>query len=182
MPALFSANTPATLDRRRLLAGLALGTGALAANLRLFAQPPRQTMQQKPSSAENSKLTSLHHDVPIKASPARIYSALLDAKQFAAFSGLPAEIDPKEGGAFSLFQNQIVGRNIELVSNTRIVQAWRPTHWDPGIYSVAHFELKPTAAGSTIIFDHTGFPAGEFDHLDWGWHNHSWDPIKKYLS
>jgi len=182
MPTTFFPNSPATLDRRRLLACLALGAGALTTNLRLFAQPARQMMQQKPSSPENSKLTSLHYEVPIKASPARIYSALLDAKQFAAFSGLPAEIDPKEGGIFSLFQNQIVGRNVELVVNARVVQAWRPTHWDPGLYSIAHFELKPAAAGTTIVFDHTGFPVGEFDHLDAGWHAHYWEPLQKFLA
>jgi activator of HSP90 ATPase len=76
----------------------------------------------------------------------------------------------------------IVGRNIELVSNQRIVQAWRPTHWDPGIYSIAHFEFNPRDAETTLVFDHTGFPAGEYDHLDSGWHSHYWDPLKKFLA
>ena len=33
------------------------------------------------------------------------------------FSGMPAEIDPKAGGAFTLFGGMIVGRNIELITN-----------------------------------------------------------------
>ena len=37
-------------------------------------------------------------------------------------------------------------------------------------------------AGTTIVFDHTGFPAGEFDHLDWGWKNHYWEPLQKFLA
>jgi len=118
----------------------------------------------------------------MKSAPQRLYEALLDPKQFAAFSGMPAEIDPKPGGAFTLFGGQIVGRNIELVPNQRIVQAWRPSHWDPGIYSIARFELKPAGTGTTIVFDHTSFPAGEFDHLQWGWHNHYWQPLTKFLS
>jgi activator of HSP90 ATPase len=95
---------------------------------------------------------------------------------------MPATIDPTPGGAFSQFSGMIVGRNIELVSNQRIVQAWRPTHWDPGIYSIAHFEFNPRDAETTLVFDHTGFPAGEYDHLDSGWHSHYWDPLKKFLA
>ena len=123
----------------------------------------------------------VHQEVSFKASPKRIYDALLDSTQFAAFTGAPATIDAKVGGAIDAFGGMIVGVNAELVPNQRIVQAWRPTHWDPGIYSIAHFEFNARGSETTLVFDHTGFPAGEFDHLDWGWHNHYWDPLKKFL-
>jgi Activator of Hsp90 ATPase homolog 1-like protein len=55
---------------------------------------------------------------------------------------MPANIDPAAGGAFSMFGRVIMGRNIELIPNQRIVQAWRPTRWDPGVYSIVKFELK----------------------------------------
>ena len=93
-----------------------------------------------------------------------------------------AAIDPVPGGAFSMFGGLIAGRNIELVEDRRIVQAWRPTHWDPGVYSIVHFEFKALGANSTLIFDHTGFPAGDYDHLDSGWHEHYWDPLKKFFA
>src|ERR1700685_3600940 len=101
--------------------------------------------------------------------------------QFAAFSGMPAEIDPKEGGAFSMFGGMIVGRNVELIPNQRVVQAWRPTHWDPGVYSIVRFELKPRDPETMLVLDHTGFPEGEFDHLEWGWNNHYGETLKKFL-
>jgi len=81
-----------------------------------------------------------------------------------------------------MFGGLIVGRTIELVPGQRIVQAWRPTHWDPGVYSIVHFEFKPRAAETTLSFDHTGFPAGEYDALDWGWSHHYWEPLKKFLA
>ncbi len=81
-----------------------------------------------------------------------------------------------------MFGGQIVGRNIELVPNQRIVQAWRPTHWDPGIYSIVEFVLKPQAPGTIVALDHKGFPEGEFDHLESGWHAHYWEPLKKFLA
>jgi activator of HSP90 ATPase len=69
--------------------------------------------------------TSIHQEVNFKASPARMYEALLDAKQFSEFTRDRAEIQRQPGGSFQLFGGRIVGRNIELVPNQRIVQAWR---------------------------------------------------------
>jgi activator of HSP90 ATPase len=164
--------------RRYIVPRIAMAFGALAAAPRILAQPAEKPMEQ---AAATDTRTSLHMDIDFKATPQRIYEALLDAKQFAAFSGLSAEIDPKVGGAFSMFQGQIGGRNVELVPNQRIVQAWRPGHWDPGVYSIVKFELKPAASGTTLILDHTGFPAGNFDSLSSGWHLHYFEPLKKFL-
>ena len=80
-----------------------------------------------------------------------------------------------------MFGGLIQGRNVELVQNQRIVQAWRPASWDPGVYSMVHFEFKPAGPGTSLIFDHTGFPSGLYDHLDWGWKNRYWTPLKKYF-
>jgi len=162
--------------RRNVLAGIA----ALAAVPFTRAQQP--SMQEKPSTGAHASLTAIHYDIDFKASPERIYGAILDQKQFAAFSGLPATIDPAPGGAFSMFGGMIQGRTIELVENRRIVQAWRPSHWAAGIYSIVHFEFMPRGAETTLVFDHTAFPAGDYDSLDSGWHAHYWEPLKKYLA
>jgi activator of HSP90 ATPase len=169
-------------SRRKLIAGMAAALGSLAAGTAVLAQAPEPPMPRQPGTPANKFRTTLHYEIDMKPAPERIYAALLDAKQFAAFSGLAAEIDPAPGGVFSLFGGQIVGRNIETVKDQRIVQAWRPTHWDPGVYSIAHFELKARGAESSLIFDHTGFPAGDADSLDSGWKNHYWEPMKKYFA
>jgi activator of HSP90 ATPase len=172
-------NTP---TRRQVATRIAMLLCGLAAGSRAIAEAPQQTMKEIPATAANKTRTSLHEDIDMKPGPQRIYEALLDAKQFAAFTGRPAEIDPKAGGAFSMFGGLIVGRNIELVLNQRIVQAWRPTHWDPGIYSIVKFELKPQSSGTTVVLDQKGFPEGDFDSLDSGWHAHYWEPLKKFLA
>jgi len=124
---------------------------------------------------------SIHQEMDFKASPQRVYEALLDSKQFSAFSGAPAEIHAEAGGAFSLFNGHIIGRNIELLPNRRIVQAWRVVTWDEGIYSIVKFELKPMGSGTRLIMDHTGFPEGKKEHLDEGWKTNYWAPLRKYL-
>jgi len=165
--------------RRQLIGGIgiALGSAAIA-----WPKDAQESAKQRASTGANQKRTSLHLDMDVKLSPARVYEVLLDEKQFAACTGLPAEIDPKVGGAFSMFKGQIVGRNIELIPAQRVVQAWRPAHWAPGIYSIARFELKPQGSGTVIALDHTGFPEGDFDSLNSGWHEHYWEPLNKLAS
>ena len=71
-----------------------------------------------PSSADGSlKSITIHQEIDFTASPQRLYEALLDAKQFTAFSGRPADINREVGGAFSLFGGHTVGRNVEVVPN-----------------------------------------------------------------
>ena len=72
----------------------------------------------------------IHQEVVFKASRARVYQALTDAKQFSkvtdfSIPGASTTISPEVGGVFSLFGGVISGRHIEMVPNERLVQAWR---------------------------------------------------------
>jgi activator of HSP90 ATPase len=180
------------ISRRRVVAGAAAGIALSAlrfpahAEQATSAQQPsveqKLAMEQEPSTATNHTRTSLHQQIELSAAPERIFNVLLDSKQFAAFTGMPATIDLSPGGAFNTFGGMIEGRNVEIVPNRRIVQAWRPTSWEPGMYSMVRFELTASAGGTTLVLDHTGFPEGDFDHLDAGWYMRYWDPLKKYLA
>ena len=119
---------------------------------------------------------AIHQEVDLKASPQRIYEALLDAKQFTTLTGMTAKISREVGGTFSVFDGHIIGRNIELAPNQRIVQAWRVVDWPEGVWSIVRFELKKqgsgTRLGTRLILDHQGFPDGLKDHLAEGWKDH----------
>jgi activator of HSP90 ATPase len=134
-----------------------------------------------PKTSDTAKSITIHQEIDFAVSPQRVYEALLDLKQFTAFSGRTTEIDREVGGAFSLFKGHIIGRNLELVPNQRIVQAWRVVTWPEGAYSIARFELKPGASGTHVVFDHVGFPEGLHDHLAQGWEENYWSLLKKYF-
>jgi activator of HSP90 ATPase len=125
---------------------------------------------------------AIHQEEDFGANPKRIYEALLNAVQFKAFSGgRAAEIDRAVGGAFSLFDGHIVGRNLDLAANRRIVQAWRAASWPEGIFSIAKFELQARGPGAGVILDHSGFPPELAEHLASGWQENYWLPLRKYL-
>jgi activator of HSP90 ATPase len=166
--------------RRQFTLGTALAIGAFCAE-GLRAQDKAQQTPLPATPEARCRRTSLHQEIDFNARSERIYEALLDSKQFTAFSGAAAQIDRSAGGAFSLFGGLIGGRNIELVPNERIVQAWRPADWTPGVYSLVRFELVMRGPRTQVVLDHTGFPEGGFEHLNSGWKSHYWDALGKYL-
>jgi activator of HSP90 ATPase len=94
----------------------------------------------------------------------------------------PTQIRPEAGAAFMLFGGFITGRQIELVPNVRIVQAWRVAGWGPGVFSIAKFELVKQGDATKLVFDHTGFPKGAGRGLAAGWHKNYWGPLTKFLA
>ena len=106
----------------------------------------------------------------------------MESKQFSELTSAPAEIGREVGSSFSCFGGMISGRHVELVPGQLIVQAWRVGNWDMGIYSIARFELISKGAKTRLIFDHTGFPVENYDHLKEGWQKNYWDNLQKYLA
>jgi uncharacterized protein YndB with AHSA1/START domain len=126
---------------------------------------------------------AIHQQVTFKARPHQVYTALTDSAQFSKMTGgAPAEIGPGVGGAFSCFGGVIEGRNVELIPDQRIVQAWRAKMWDAGVYSIVRFELRAEGSGTRIVFDHSGFPEDQAEHLAAGWKSNYWEPLEKYLA
>ncbi len=148
----------------------------LAALLAGFALPSRAPAQLTPLAG-----TPIHQEADFAVPPQHVYEALVTGKEFQAFSGMAATINGVVGGAFTIFDGHILGRNVELLPGQRVVQAWRTVDWPKGIYSIARFELVARGTGTHLVFDQTGFPEAERASLTAGWESHYWAPLKKYL-
>ena len=170
--------------RRQAIAG-----AVIAATM---AMRPAQAWAETEEISHTSE--SIHQETLFKVSRERVFDALTDTRQFdkviqlgggmntASLGSQPTAISRELGGSFTLFGGHIVGRQIELTPNERIVQAWRVVDWAPGIYSIAKFELVEQGSGTKIVFDHTGFPQGKGEHLAAGWKSHYWEPLEKFLA
>jgi uncharacterized protein YndB with AHSA1/START domain len=173
-------------NRRQAIVGVAMAFGGLSLGSSMAWAAADDGISR---TAE-----SIHQEASFKASRKRVYEALTDSKQFdkvIQLSGVmqamhledkPSEISGEVGEAFALFGGYITGRQVELVPNERIVQAWREGGWDPGIYSIARFELVEQGSGTKLVFDHTGFPKGQAETLASGWKAHYWEPMEKLLA
>lgn len=125
--------------------------------------------------------TTVHLEADFKASPARVYEAFMDEKQFSASTGKDAEFKNEEGAAFKRFNGAVTGRNIELIPNNRIVLAWHSKAWPASTYSIVRLEFTATASGTNVILDQTGIPP-EFTQLQKeNWPLRVFDPLANYL-
>jgi activator of HSP90 ATPase len=176
-----------TPTRRQVMAGMAVAFGGLG----LRSGEAWASVEEDVSRTAEA----IHQEPVFKASRKRVYEVLTDAKQFdkviqmsaavktgAVKAPNPPEISREVGGAFTLFGGYIFGRQLELVPNERIVEAWRVGSWEPGIYSIARFELVEQGSRTKIVFDHTGFPKGKAEHLAEGWKINYWEPMEKLLA
>jgi activator of HSP90 ATPase len=110
--------------------------------------------------AQNGKpSTRIHQEVDFDV-PRPLFTRPCSTRDNSARS---AEIDAQTGGSLKLFGGLIEARNVELVPNQRIVQAWREASLPPGHYSLVRFALVTRNAGTHLAFDQTGIAED-----DWG--------------
>jgi activator of HSP90 ATPase len=124
---------------------------------------------------------SIRQSVTIKASPHAVYEALMDPKKHGDFTGGEAKISRKVGGKFSISGGDIQGENLELVPDQKIVQSWRYSDWEPGVYSRATFALKAVGDKTKLTFTQSGVPDEHYEDIKQGWIDYYWGPIKEML-
>jgi activator of HSP90 ATPase len=125
--------------------------------------------------------TTVHLEADFNASPARVYDAFMDEKQFSTATGKGAAFKNEEGAEFRRFNGAVTGRNIELIPNSRIVLAWHSKSWPASIYTIVRLEFVATATGTRVILDQTGIPP-EFTQIQKeNWPVRVFGPLANYL-
>ena len=126
---------------------------------------------------------TIRQSVEFDASPHAVYDALMDPKSHAAFTGAKARIDPRVGGAFSVWDGYATGQTVRLEKDKVIVQTWRTTDFakdDPDSKVMVHFSRK--GKGTRLIFVHSGVPDSLADDIAQGWIDFYWTPMKAFLA
>jgi activator of HSP90 ATPase len=129
---------------------------------------------------------SIHLEAVIKASPGQVYEFLTNGEIFSAATDQPARVSDREGEPFSVFGGRVEGRQIELVPGERVVQAWRfgsahPDAWEPGVYSVVRFAMRPEGDATRFVIDHDGIPPEWQDHIRSGYPAFYQEPLASYF-
>ncbi len=120
--------------------------------------------------------------VIFKASPHRVYEALMDSAQHSAFTNSKAEISREVGGVYTAYDGYITGVNLELVPDQKIVQSWHASDWPEHQVSVVTFLLTELAGGGTHLdFSHVDVPNGSEEEFTQGWIDNYWEPMEAYF-
>lgn len=121
---------------------------------------------------------AIHQEIRIDCAPSQLFKTLTDSGEFSGATGAKAELSGEDGAAFTCFDGQVSGRNLEIHPGEMIVQAWRVGAWPAGVYSVVRMTLAEDGDATRLVLDHTGYPDGAEDHLEGGWHKMYWEPLK----
>jgi uncharacterized protein YndB with AHSA1/START domain len=104
----------------------------------------------------------------LPAPPEVVYVAWLDSAQHAAFVGAQAEIEPKVGGDFRMWDGYISGRTLTLDPPRGIVQSWRTTDFPDGSPD-SRLEVEWSPRGSADHDRHSEIPSGQGASTKEGW-------------
>ncbi len=117
--------------------------------------------------------------IKIKAEAEDIYAALTNPFTIELWSGYKAEMSTEAGTEFSLWEGDIVGKNIEFETNKKVVQQWyfgdQP---EESIVTIKIFEDKNACQ---VELKHINIPEEEFDDICEGWTEYYLGAIKEFF-
>lgn len=117
--------------------------------------------------------------VKIKSEAADIYAALTNPFTIELWSGYKAQMNLEQGSEFSLWDGDIVGKNIEFEENKMVVQQWYfGDQTEPSIVTLKIFEQKNF---SQIELVHTNIPEEDFEDICEGWDTYYLGAIKEFF-
>lgn len=114
----------------------------------------------------------------ISAQPEEIYLALTNPATLQLWTGEPAEMSTKPGSEFSLWEESIVGKNIDFETNKKIIQEWYFGDQEPP--SIVTIKLHPHKQGTSVELLHTNIPDGDFNEIVDGWNNNYFASLKEF--
>jgi len=127
-------------------------------------------------------MPTIEQSITFKASPAELYELFMDSAKHSAATGAPAKISGKVGGKWTAFGGALVGKNLALVPNRMIVQAWRSSQFKAGDEdSILVVRFEKSSGGTTVALSHVGVPKHDHKGVTNGWKKYYWEPWKEYL-
>lgn len=103
----------------------------------------------------------------IAAPPEELYKALTNPATLQLWTGEKAEMSTEAGSEFALWDESIVGKNLEFVENRKIVQQWYFGEQEPP--SIVTILLHSHKQGTSVELRHTNIPDEDYDEIVEGW-------------
>ncbi|OKS86626.1 SRPBCC domain-containing protein [Mucilaginibacter polytrichastri] len=105
----------------------------------------------------------------IPADPQDVYNAITNPLTLELWTGDPATMSTEPGSEFSLWEDSIVGKNLEFEENKKIVQQWYFDGQDEP--SIVTIKLHAHDDGTSVEIRHTNIPDDAYNDITEGWVN-----------
>jgi len=118
----------------------------------------------------------------IPAEPHRVYEAWLSTPEHTEMTGAPAQVSDLVGGTFTAWDGYISGKNMALVPNAGITQAWRTAEFsesEPD--SLLEIVFAGENGGTRVTIEHRNLPQHGMQYYQ-GWQDFYFAPMATYFS
>jgi activator of HSP90 ATPase len=117
-----------------------------------------------------------------RTTPRELFNLYIDSRKHSLVTGARARISRKAGASWSAFNGMIGGRNLFILPDKMIVQAWRSRSWDKQDWSILVLTFHKRAGGSVLELVHIGVPGYDQKGVRAGWPKFYWGPWKQFLA
>ncbi len=117
----------------------------------------------------------------IKAEPQDVFTALTNPFTIELWSGDKATMNKEIGSEFSLWGGDIIGKNLEIVENEKLVQQWYFGEEEDEIPSIVTMKIWKKGGGSSVELNHTNIPNEAYDNIVEGWNESYLGAVKLLL-
>lgn len=117
----------------------------------------------------------------IKAEPQDVFTALTNPFSIELWSGGPAVMSAEEGFEFSLWDGDIIGKNLKVVPNERLVQEWYFGEEEEELKSIVTIKLWEKKSNTSVELSQTNIPDEAYENIVEGWNEAYFGAIKALL-
>ena len=103
----------------------------------------------------------------ISAPPSEVYNALTNPATIQLWTGETAEMSTTPGTDFAMWEESIVGKNLEFVEGKKIVQQWYFEGQEQD--SIVTIILHPHNQGTSVELRHSNIPDEDYNDIIDGW-------------
>lgn len=102
----------------------------------------------------------------IPAEPELVWNALTREATIMLWTGARADLKPEVGYEFSMWDDDIVGKILEIDPGKKLVQEW---YFGEDSESIVTLILHDHKKGTSIEVRHSGIPEEHFENITEGW-------------
>lgn len=117
-----------------------------------------------------------HH---LPATPEEVYLALTNPLTIELWSGYPAEMSTNPNSEFSLYEGDIVGKNLSFEENKLLRQQWY--FEGEKEESIVTIELKKEKNNTVAELTHTNVPDEVYEEMLEGWKKNYFGSLKRFF-
>ncbi|XP_051020918.1 activator of 90 kDa heat shock protein ATPase homolog 2 isoform X2 [Acomys russatus] len=124
---------------------------------------------------------ALHLTELFDATVEQLYSIFTVKELVQKFSKSPAVLEAEKGGKFQMFDGNITGEYVELLTNRKIIMKWRCRNWPEEHYATVALNFVPAPGQTELKLDCKGVPVCKEENMTICWQKQHFEEIKGLL-